>query len=45
MDVPASELRVNAIHENEPWDRATRAAVEAEIDDLARWLDLELVRA
>jgi uncharacterized protein YcaQ len=44
-DRSAGELRVNAVHEDEPWDRRTRTAVEAEIEDLARWLDLELVRA
>ncbi len=42
-DRKAGELRVDAVHEDEPWDRATRAAVGAEIADLARWLDLELV--
>ena len=43
-DRSAGELRIDAVHEDEPWDRPTRAAVEAEIDDLARWLDLEPVR-
>ena len=43
-DRPAGELRIDAVHEDEPWDSDTRAAVEAEIDDLARWLDLVLVR-
>ena len=42
-DRKAGELRVDAVHEDDPWDRATRAAVQAEVDDLARWLDLELV--
>jgi uncharacterized protein YcaQ len=34
-------LRVDAIHEDEPWDATTRAAVRAEVEALARWLDLE----
>lgn len=34
-------LRVDAIHEDEPWDVATRDAVRAEVEALARWLDLE----
>ena len=34
-------LRVDAIHEDEPFDRETRAAVEAELDSLALWLRLE----
>jgi uncharacterized protein YcaQ len=37
-DRKAGVLRVNAIHEDAPLDRA---AVEAELDDLARWLGLE----
>ncbi len=44
-DVAGGVLRVHAVHEDEPWDAATRAAVDAEIADLARWLDLDLVRA
>ena len=39
-DRAAGVLRVDAVHEDEPLDPATRASVEAEIDDLARWLDL-----
>jgi hypothetical protein len=35
-------LRVDAVHEDEPFSAATRAAVDAEIDDLARWLGLPL---
>ncbi len=38
------ELRVNALHRDVPFTEAMTAAVDAEIDDLARWLDLELVR-
>jgi len=36
-------LRVHAIHEDEAFTRATAAAVDREIKDLARWLDLDLV--
>jgi len=35
-------LRVDAVHEDEPFDAATAAAVDAEIESLATWLDLEL---
>jgi hypothetical protein len=35
-------LRVDAVHEDEPFSAATRAAFDAEIDDLARWLGLPL---
>ena len=38
-------LRVDAVHEDEPFTAATRDAVLAEIEDLARWLDLEVMRA
>jgi uncharacterized protein YcaQ len=33
-------LRVHAVHQDEPFDRATRAAVDAEVDALAEWLGL-----
>jgi uncharacterized protein YcaQ len=36
-------LRVDAVHEDQPFDDETRAAVAAEIEDLARWLDLEVM--
>jgi len=36
-------LRVNAIHEDVPFSRATAAAVRREIDDLAAWLELDAV--
>ena len=36
-------LRVDAVHEDEPWPDETRQAVAVEIDDLARWLDLEVM--
>lgn len=35
-------LGVTAIHEDAPWDRSTRTAVRAEIEDLAHWLGLGL---
>jgi uncharacterized protein len=35
-------LRVNAIHQDVPFDEAIDAAVADEIKDLARWLELEL---
>ena len=37
-------LRVDAVHQDEPFDAATAGAVNAEISDLANWLGLELVR-
>jgi hypothetical protein len=37
-------LRVDAVHEDEPFTPAMTEAVDAEIDDLARWLDLEVMR-
>ena len=43
-DVKAGVLRVHAVHEDEPWTPDARAAVDREIDDLARWLELDLVR-
>lgn len=36
-------FRINAIHEDVPFDRATTDAVRAEIEELAVWLGLELV--
>jgi uncharacterized protein YcaQ len=36
-------LRVDAVHQDVPFDRATTAAVADEIGDLARWLGLDLV--
>jgi len=41
-DRKARVLRVNAIHQDAPFDAATTAAVHDEIDDLARWLELDL---
>ncbi len=37
-------LRVDAVHEDEPWPEDTREAVAAEIEDLALWLGLEVMR-
>ena len=38
-------LRVDAVHEDAPFSRAARAAVDREIDDLAQWLGLEVMRS
>ena len=35
-------LRVDAIHEDLPFDEATSAAVCNETEDLAQWLELDL---
>ena len=43
-DRTAGVLRVNAVHEDVPFTRTVRAAVDREIRDLARWLGLDLVR-
>jgi uncharacterized protein YcaQ len=42
-DRKASVLRVNAIHEDVTFTRAIAKAVQAELDDLARWLGLGVV--
>ncbi|WP_139979445.1 DNA glycosylase AlkZ-like family protein [Nocardioides litoris] len=42
-DREAGELRVDAVHEDRPWDDACRAAVRREVEDLARWLGLGVV--
>ena len=42
-DRRAGALVVHALHEDEPFDAATRAAVRAEVEDLAGWLGLEAV--
>jgi uncharacterized protein YcaQ len=39
-DRKASVLRVNALHEDVPFTRTMRAAVEGELGDLASWLGL-----
>ncbi len=41
-DHKAGVLRVQAIHQDVAFDRAMTAAVDDEIEDLARWLDLEV---
>jgi hypothetical protein len=42
-DRDAGVLRIDALHEDEPFPKATATAVRREIADLARWLGLELV--
>jgi uncharacterized protein YcaQ len=41
-DRKAGVLRVSAIHQDVPFDKAMTAAVDHEIKDLAHWLDLDL---
>jgi uncharacterized protein len=41
-DRAAGVLRVDAVHQDVPFDRAMTAAVDGEIKDLAHWLDLDL---
>ena len=41
-DRKAGVLRVDAVHEDEPFSRALRAEVDREIEDLATWLELDL---
>lgn len=43
-DRDAGVLRVDAVHEDEEWSKAVRAAVDDEIEDLAAWLGLGLMR-
>ena len=38
----AGMLRVDAIHEDEPFNKTTATAVRRELKDLARWLELDL---
>jgi uncharacterized protein YcaQ len=40
-DRKASVLRVNAIHEDVRFTRRMTKAVQAELDDLASWLELD----
>ena len=42
-DRKAGVLQVNAIHQDVPFDKAMTAAVDQEIEDLARWLELDLM--
>lgn len=44
-DRKAGVLRVNAVHEDVPLTETVRDGVRREIDDLARWLGLEIVDA
>jgi uncharacterized protein YcaQ len=41
-DRGAGMLRVDAVHQDVPFDRAMTAAVDDEIKDLAHWLELDL---
>jgi uncharacterized protein YcaQ len=41
-DRKAGVLRVDAVHEDITFTKAITKAVDHEIDDLARWLDLDL---
>jgi uncharacterized protein YcaQ len=41
-DRKSGVLRVDAVHEDEPFSRALRSDVEKEIQDLASWLELDL---
>lgn len=40
----AGVFRVRAVHEDAPFDTVTREAVDAEIEALAHWLELDLAR-
>jgi uncharacterized protein len=42
-DRAAGVLRVTAVHQDVTFSKAMTAAVDAEIEDLARWLELELI--
>ena len=42
-DRKEGELRVTAVHRDVAFTKAMTAAVDREIEDLARWLDLALV--
>jgi uncharacterized protein YcaQ len=44
-DRKAGVLRVHAVHEDEPFTEELAASVQREIDDLARWLGLEVVQS
>jgi uncharacterized protein YcaQ len=43
-DRKAGVLTVNAIHEDVPFDRGIRRAVDDEVQSLAEWLEVEVVR-
>jgi uncharacterized protein YcaQ len=42
-DFERGELRVDGVHEDVPFSAAIRAGLQAELEDLARWLRIELV--
>jgi uncharacterized protein YcaQ len=42
-DRDAGALRVDAIHEDEPFTKSASPAVRRELKDLARWLELDLI--
>jgi hypothetical protein len=42
-DRRAGVLRVRAVHEDEPFTDEVRESVDAQVEDLARWLGLEVV--
>lgn len=44
-DREAGTLRVDAVHEDVPFGRRTTAGVRHEIEELARWLELDLASA
>ncbi len=44
-DRTSGVLRVDALHEDVPFTKTMTAAIDREIDDLAKWLDLTLSRA
>jgi uncharacterized protein YcaQ len=43
-DRKAGVLRVDAVHQDEPFSKAVSSAVDHEIEDLSSWLELDLVR-
>ena len=45
FDRKSGELRVDAVHEDEPFSKAMAVAIDAEIADLARWLKSEFTEA
>jgi uncharacterized protein YcaQ len=42
-DRKASVLRVNAIHEDVKFTRGMTKGIQAELEDLASWLELEAI--
>jgi len=43
-DRKAGEFRVNAVHQDVPFTKQMTAAIDAEIEDLASWAGLPLIR-